>query len=279
MEKAMRKDFSGLSKEQIRDFWIDFSNKTDFRNPIFSYEYHKAIKDNLNQVSVFNHVIKEKEKFFTRARLHSSKRTLLPNISDLWYPPDEITNVGRGNFPNKSVFYCSNDPGTSVFEIRPKKNDWLTTIEVDIQKDSLDLLVLGINTETNSAYHRLPEFDKGINLFLEQKFREIVPHEKEFNYFKTAYFVEAFIKNKDGIMYPSVGSNCKGMNVIFTKKFIDNYAKFKKAVVHEVTEKNSEYDISVNCKYIATQINQFGDFIWETVSDCVGHQITENIYD
>lgn len=98
-------------------------------------------------------------------------------------------------------------------------------------------------------------------MFLEEKFREIVPRGKEHNYFKTAHFTEAFLKNRDGLRYPSVGSNCKGWNVIFTKEFVDKYGKFKKAVVHEVIEKKSEYDITIKCNHIATHINQYGDFI------------------
>ncbi len=278
-EKSMKRDFSNFSKEQIRDFWIDFSNKTDFKNPILSYGYYKAIKDNLNGFTAFNTVFKEKEKLFTRARIHNSKRTLFPNISDVWYPPDEYVNVGRANFPNNSVFYCSNDPGTTIFEVRPEKGDWLTSLEIEIKKDELDLLILGVNTETIPAFEKLSEVDKGINMFLEEKFREIIPKGKEHNYFKTAYFTEAFLKNKDGLMYPSVGSNCKGWNVIFTKEFIDKYGILTKAVVHEVIEKKSEYDITIKCNHIATHINQYGDFIWETVTDCNGHLITERIYD
>lgn len=278
-EKPSERDFSKFSKEQIRDFWIDFSNKTDFRNPILSYGYFKAIKDNLSKMTAFNQVIEQKEKYFTRARIHSSKRTLLPNISDVWYPPDEYVGVGRANFPNNSVFYCSNDPGTTVFEIRPKKGDWLTSIEVEVKKDKLDMLLLGVNTETIDAFKELSELDKGINMFLEEKFREVIQKGKEYNYFKTAYFTEAFIKNKDGIMYPSVGSNCKGWNVIFSKEFVDKYVSFKKAVVHEVIEKNSDYDISIQCKHIAEDSNEYGDFIWETVTNCKGHKISEKIYD
>ena len=257
----MERDLSRLKKEQIRDLWVAFSNKTNFKNPISSYEYYKAINDHMKNFMGFNQVFKQEEKFFTRARLHNSKRTLLPNIMDVWYPPDEYVNVGRANLPNKSVFYCSNDPGTTIFEIRPQKGDWLTSIEIEIKKDELDLLMLGVNVLETPVFNKLSEFDKGIHMFLEEKFREIIPKWEEHNYFKTAYFTDAFLNFRDGIMYPSVGSNCIGWNVIFRKEFVDQYGVFKKAITHEIVEKNSEYDIIIKCNYKATQINQFGDFI------------------
>lgn len=275
----MKKDFSGLSKEQVRDSWNLFSNGTDFKNPISSYRYHKAIIEDLGTLSSFHHIINQNDKYFTRARLHSSKRTLLPNRKDVWYPPDECVNVGRANFPNKSVFYCSNDPATTIFEIRPKKGDWFTTVEIEIKKDSLDLLILGMDSKKPKSFERLSEFEKGIIMFLEEKFREIIPKGKEYNYFKTAHFTELFLNGKDGIMYPSVGSNCKGWNVVFSKEFIDKYAVFKKAVVHEVIEKESEYSFFYMCRYIAEHYNQYGDFIWETETSCEGHKITDGIYD
>ncbi len=277
-EKSLKTDFTSFSKEQIRDFWCGFAAITDFRNPIFAYGYHKAIRDNLGAMTAFRQTINIEEKKFTRARIHNSPRTLFPNISDLWYPSAEFTKVGRCNFPNEPVFYCSNDPGTSVFELRPNNGDWLTSVEIKIEKDILELLVFGEGSSI-PAFSSLSEFDKGINMFLSDIFRESIKTGEEYNYFKTAFFVEAFIKNKDGLIYPSVGSNCKGYNVVFTKEFIDEFAGFEKAVVHEVIKKESEYDITIKCIYQATNFNQYGDLIWETVTDCDSHKITESIYD
>lgn len=275
---SFERDFSQFTKEQIRDFWIDFSTNTDFKNPIFAYGYHQAIESNLKQGTSFNTVFKQKDKIFTRARLHNTRNTLFPNIQDLWYPPDNLVNVGRANFPNNSVFYCSNDPGTTIFELRPKKSQWLTSIDVNIQKEELDLLILGVDSKNTKSFNRLTEFEKGINMFFEHIFRLEISKGKEHEYFRTAFFVEALINNRDGIMYPSVGSNCKGWNVVFTKKFIDKFSRFNKAVVQEIISKESEYNMFVQCKYKATEINKFGDFVWERVANCEGHSITEEIY-
>jgi hypothetical protein len=277
-EKSLKTDFTSFSKEQIRDFWSGFAAVTDFRNPIFAYGYHKAIKDNLEGFTSFSKSINIEEKKFTRARIHNSPRTLFPNISDLWYPSPEFVNVGRCNFPNMPVFYCSNDPGTSVFELRPNIGDWLTTVDITIEKKVLELLVLGLDP-SDPSFTSLSESDKGINMYLSEKFREIIKKGEEYNYFKTAFFVDAFIKNKDGLIYPSVGSNCKGWNVVFTTDFIDKYAIFERALVHEVIGRESDYDVTIKCRYQATQYNQYEDLIWETITDCDSHKITESIYD
>ncbi|MBK7871925.1 MAG: RES family NAD+ phosphorylase [Saprospiraceae bacterium] len=219
-------------------------------------------------------------KLLTRSRRHQNSRTLYPNISDLWYPPEEYVDVSRGNIPNNPVFYCSNDPGTAIFEIRPELNDWITSIEVRINLPVLEMLVMGLGFEDldletgNYSY-----IDIGLNRFLKKKFKEEISYSQKHLYYKTALFVEAFIKNIHGIIYPSMASNLKGWNFVLEKEFADNYLIFNKATVLKVIEKTSKFDFKIKCIYNSTEINQFGDFIWERVNDCDGHHITESIYD
>lgn len=277
-EKSLKQDWSKLSKDGIRDFWLYYSSQVDFRNPVQTYGYVKGIQDNLKEMTATNIEVKREEAIFTRARIHNSKRTLFPSISDLKYPPKEFTNLGRANLPGKPLFYCSNDPGTTIYEVRPKVGDWITTFEIEITKDNLDLLILGADTLENEAFTNMTDLHLAINEFLEIKFREEVPQNKNHLYFQTAYFVNAYIDNKDGVMYPSVGSNCKGWNVVFKPEFFDRYAYFRKATVHEVIEIKNDYEIFIVCHYMAEKYNQYGDLYWERIHCEEGHIIDEHIY-
>jgi|GEM_PF-2741135 len=277
-ERSLKQDWSKLSKDQIRDLWLFFTSKIDFRNPVQAYGYVKGIRDNLNEMMAIDYKVSESERTFTRARIHKSSRTLYPSISDLWYPPAIYTNIGRANLAGKPVFYCSDAPGTTIYEVRPNVGDWITTLEVTVEKDDLVLLPLGLINPEGKAFELMSDLDFAIHEFLELKFREAIPKGKEYLYFQTAYFVESFINNKDGVMYPSVGSHLKGWNIAFKPEFIDKYGVFRKATVHEVVEIKNQYEIFIKCHYAAEKLNQFGDFQWDRVDCKKGHLIDESIY-
>ena len=129
------------------------------------------------------------------------------------------------------------------------------------------------------AYNQLNELDKGINLYFEDIFKEVISKEEEHKYYKTALITCHLLKNRESLAYPSVKSNGKGMNIVFTKEFIDKYAYFNRAFVHEVVEIKSEFDIRIRSIYAAETTNQFRDFIWKRVKDSDVHTIDENMYD
>ncbi len=276
--KSKKIHFSIFTKEEVKEIWKAYSLKTDFSNPISASNYSRSFLKYFSEPTIFKQKFSLDDKRFTRARLHETKNTLLPNIKDLWYPPFEKVWLNRCNLPKQQVFYCSNDLGTTVFEVQPKKGDWITTMEIKLDKGPLEISIIGANTMSITAFNKLEEKDKGINLFFEDIFCEIITRGEDYKYYKTALITCHLLKNRYALAYPSNRSNGKGMNVVFTKEFIDQYAYFKQATVIEIVEIKSEYDIRVRCLYSATKLNQFGDLIWARVNDCRVHTINEDIY-
>lgn len=271
----------GLDANKIEEFLNMFSDKLDFRNPIHISNFIEFIKENFGKVSLFTQTFEEGDKIFTRARKHNNPRTLFPNLSDLWYPPKDFTGVSRANIPTKQIFYSSNDPGTTLFEVRPKLGDWVTSIDMEVRIPKLEMKVMGINYEEFGIDEKeIPHLERGLHKFWEKQFKEEIPSDKTYLYYKTALFIDGYIgKDENGVIYPSRASNLKGWNFAFTKEFADEHLNFKRATVHEITNKKSEFDFDVKCLYRSENINQYKDFIWKRVTDCSGHNITENIYD
>lgn len=273
------KKWGEFTTEQICEFWSQFADKTDFRNPIQAYGFASKIKENLPILTVARLPVKKDKAIFTRARIHPTKRTLFPSLSDLSYPPKILTKVGRANLPGSPVFYCSDAPGTTIYEVKPKEGDWITSMEIGIDKDEVELLAFGCGERTSHLYtDAMSNLDKGVNKFLDQLFRKEIVRGEEHSYFPTAFFTDGYLNNENGIMYPSVGSNCKGWNMIFKPDFIDRYAYFIRATVLEVVDVSNRYEILVKCKYQAETTNEYGDFQWFRADCDKGHKIDDHIY-
>lgn len=170
------------------------------------------------------------------------------------YPPMEIVGMGRCNFPNYPVFYCSNNAGTALLEV-------VRNIKGNSQKYCISKWKL-IPTEEDLFFEsflqvQLPE-ENFFNL-LKDNFSEKVkePFEKEFKqpisldqqdglleYFK--YLHNCFVQDKnyslsatlahrtlyaphnfrtDVLMYPSVQSLFKGVNLALNPNFVENNLK------------------------------------------------------
>lgn len=265
------------TKDKIKNDLLEISRLTDFQDSDQVYKYSEFIKEKIKNIFGFNHRITEKDILFTRARIHREKKQLFSNKAELWYP-QKVKNIGRANFIGKPVFYCSNDPGTAIFEINPGLGQFITTLEVKIKKSQINLMYLGFNSQNTSAFNQIPESDQGLHEFMEIIFREKVNEGQEYNYLKTAILAQAFLTEADGIAYPSVGSECRGWNVVFPIDFIDNHAQIKKAVVHKVIEKSDPSNLRIECVYKSTTLTKNNDFIWTEISDCKTHLIDEYIY-
>ena len=265
------------TKDKIKNDLLEISRLTDFQDPDQVYKYAEIIKEKIKNFFGFTHRIIEKDLLFTRARIHKEKKQLFSNKAELWYP-QVVKNIGRANYIGKPVFYCSNDAGTAIFEINPELGEFITTLEVKIIKSEIKLMYLGFNSQNTPTFNQIPESDQGFHEFMEIIFREKVNEGQEYNYLKTAILAKAFLTEADGIVYPSVGSECRGWNVVFPTDFIDNHAQFKKAMVHKVIEKSDPNNLRIECNYKSTILTKDNDFIWTEISDCKTHLIDENIY-
>lgn len=264
--------------QQVYEFLEMCVDKLDFRSPLDIARYDKLLGTYFSKLNAPYHLIDEDFKILTRVRKHSTARTPFPNITDLLCPPKEIVGVNRANVPLQPIYYCSNDPGTSIYEVRPEVGDWITTLDLEFPVPTIDLLILGLdkNKKISGVF---TEIDKGIHLFLEKHFTKEVNHDKSHLYYHTAIFVKRFIGSKDGVAYPSVGSGLKGWNFALKTDFVDEHKKFIRATVHEVVAVQSKYEMIIKCLYRAGKPDSYGDFKWKRDSDCDGHLINPGIYD
>lgn len=259
---------------------LNISNKYCFNNPEDAYNYQIDIIEIFGEFQGLISNLNQPNLTFTRARKNKESQILFNSKSEVWYPNSAKVNVkiGRANLPTFSKFYASNDAGTAIFEMRPKIGELITLIDVDIKKENLELLFLGVDCSKVPSSNLLSEKDKGIHDFLRLIFREIITENEYWNYTKTAMIAHLFINNADGIVYPSIGSNCKGWNVVFNPDFIDEYGVINKGRVVEIIDKKSDYDITILCKYESNKLDARNDFNWVNTRECGTHKITESIY-
>jgi hypothetical protein len=72
------------------------------------------------------------------------------------------------------------------------------------------LIYLSINAKNTPTFNQIPELDQVFHKFMEIIFLEKIDDEQEYNYFKTDVLDRAFVAQADGIVYSSVGSECRG---------------------------------------------------------------------
>jgi len=169
-------------------------------------------------------------------------------FSEHSYPPINLTKMGRCNFPKKPVFYCSNSPITSLFETI--RDDMYKGKKYCISKWNVN------NTDDNFLFENylrteLPA-DNGFRVFkeiLDQKIDEIfkgeISQNKKMGLIKYLEFIDTkfvddndysvsssiaykslFPKHNMGtdiLMYPSMQSLKKGVNMAINPNFVDNH--------------------------------------------------------
>lgn len=265
--------------KQVRDLLEMYSSGLDFKDVNDVNRYKNALLVYFNGIKVFQSKIAEVVTTLTRARKNDGPNTFFKNIKEMKYPPVDKAKINRANAPGEPILYCSDDPGTTIFEVRPQNvGDWITTIEIDFPVKVIDLLVLGIELDDRLS-NNLSEIEKGVHMFLREKFSNKVHPDDSHLYHLTIAFVNLYMGGKHGVMYPSVASNLKGRNIALKTDFVDKYAKFGIATIHEVIAIKSEREIEVKCIYRCYELDDNEDFVWEAVTDCTGHSIDESIYD
>lgn len=270
---------TNVKSQQVRDLLEMYSSGLDFRDEKDVKRYTNILLSYFNGIKAFESKIVEVVTTFTRARLNDGPGFYFKNIKEMKYPPVEKARINRANLPGEPILYCSDDPGTTLFEVRPQKvGDWITSIEIDVPVKVVDLLVLGVELDDRLG-SGLSEIEKGVHTFLREKFSAKVHPDESHLYHLTIAFINLYIGDKHGVMYPSVASNLKGRNIALKTDFVDKYGMFGVATIHEVTAMKSDYNMEVKCVYRSLELKENGDFIWEPVTGCTGHSINESIYD
>ena len=269
----------GVTALDVYNFLKVETEKLDFKNPFDVCKYNLMITNLFPVLNTPYLILDQSQKVLTRARKHINNGMLFANIRELLCVPKHLTTVNRGNVPGEPIYYCSNDPGTSIYEIRPNPGCWVTTLQLNFNIDKVKLLALGLD-KSKKLIGTITEKDRGLHLFLEEHFGKQV--EEPHDYYQTAIVVRGLLKkNETGIIYPSVGSNKLGNNIALKKGIMDNPRNwdFRFATVQEVISITDRYDLTVRCLYEAKSIDEYGNFKWEPVLDCIkGHKIDSSIY-
>ncbi|MCG8902835.1 RES domain-containing protein [Tenacibaculum finnmarkense] len=209
-------------------------------------------------------------KFFRVRELSTIKN--IDVFSEHSYPPPYFTKMGRCNFPENPVFYCSNDPGTSLFEVirdgnYKKKQFCISKWEIIPSEE----IFIFENYLRNELPNKNPFKDLNDNLVerLDETFEGKLTKEKREGVFKYLEFIDnSFINDNnyslsasiahdslfrehetraDVLMYPSRQSNLVGLNLAINPNFVNNNMKisrFYTVEINNISEKRDKYNIS-----------------------------------
>lgn len=181
------------------------------------------------------------------------------------YPPPSFVGDGRCNFKSFPVFYCSNDPITSLLEVvrntdyRSKKFCISTWSLIDNDKDFI------LDTFLQSELHPLNGFKNLAKLYtdnIDSAFDGKLTEDQkqgviEFYKFLDSKFIEdkdysisAFLAHKklyaghnyasNMVIYPSVQSESKSVNFAIHPNFVDNCMKIERFYIVELTFKDKD---------------------------------------
>lgn len=223
-------------------------------------------------------------------RNKSGQFELFEYVKNLWAPePKDMSadKFGRANKPGCSVFYCSNNEKTAIFEATIQEGSWLTVMHCRNKKDLSILKSIGMGFRSESVfgsndgrstikwgdYKRKKireqyrnEYAKEnlveecclknslIDDFLNKEFSKQVDIEHDFEYKTTAaiaglYLANPLSENLDGIAYPSVRTLAP--NWVFTVEAANKFFSpfyFETYEVSKIMWEGNHIDIAANCK-------------------------------
>ncbi|MCM3904810.1 MAG: RES domain-containing protein [Pyrinomonadaceae bacterium] len=201
-------------------------------------------------------------RFVYRVRLNHENQ-LFGRVQDLWYPPvpENINRLGRANYIGTPVFYCSDSENTAIIEQKINKPGHCYSV---LKCERLDMQMfpvvfeIGVNDITAKLNPRLggdrpdPEMavaeflNNGYDVrkynlyqrFLITEFTKPVRPGEEYRY-KISAVVANQVMGKvgvDGVCFPSVQSQFKGVNVAFSSTAIDRLYRAVECKVVRVTK-------------------------------------------
>ena len=258
---------------------IKFIKECDFRNPREVAVYTRIFS---NKKFNFLNTDLDRPLIFYRARIHKEPQTLYSDSSQLGAPPKSVVDVGRANYPSEPIYYCSNSFWTSIIECRPKVGDYVTITSIEFSLEKLHILLLGKTEKYPELKSQLDPDSLFLNNLLDDAFKEVVPTDKKYRYYRTASFVSSHLPNlRDytfhGIGYPSVATEHRGDNYVFLPDFVEQNSEIKDVRVVEVVEKKSKFDFRIVCRQ--SMLIMYGDdVIYNYMKNCDGHVCIEEFY-
>ena len=274
LKKILTLENSIKAKNKLQNFiWPKFgefenTNIKKFKKKIFSIIY-KEYKVQRNTIK--NHKCKDLNLSFFRVRELSSF-TDLNAFSEHSYPPINLTKMGRCNFPKNPVFYCSNDPGTSLMEVirennfekkqycisrwKIRKNDnellFENYLRIDLPKENV------FKDLNKNVYDQIKEAFAGkisesqikgtikYFEFLDESFINDNSYSLSATLAHESLFKE-HLSRTDILAYPSRQSYYKGVNFAINPNFVDNNMyvdRFYVIDVNHISKNKDRYSIN-----------------------------------
>jgi len=211
------------------------------------------------------------------------------NLDELWYPPKEyIRNFGRLNDNQEQIFYSCfghNANLGSLEEIRAKPGDIITQIKCDLIQPDKRLKMVGLghinkwmsskNLELKNSYklnaldlkNKIGEKEFNKNLIVKEwlntLFLKKVLTGEEYKYKLTIAISKHYFNGfkADGILFPSIASYQKAVNLVLKPNIADKYAIFRYARIIEIIDITEEgYKLKILDE--ANKIDKYNNFIW-----------------
>ncbi|MBU1143553.1 MAG: RES domain-containing protein [Firmicutes bacterium] len=237
-----------------------------------NYENIKNIVSDIITPTLVSHV-EITRMFLFRAR----KLSGIPNFDnlsmhDILLPPENITEIGRGNLKNKPVLYCALDPVTAIHEVEIKEEDYFLLgcfelLENHIDSEQEKTAVIGI-TKTDSKDDPLDRIAYGITSnFLYTEFtREITEWNKNRYYVTNAIVDHLFNKlNYRSIIYPSVINN-ERKNILLSRESSSDRIAFYYMYVCKIMEIGNNQFKAYIYKSL-DQVETIGELKWRNLDN------------
>jgi hypothetical protein len=229
------------------------------------------------------------------------------------YPPIDIVKMGRCNFPNHPVFYCSTNPGTALLEVARDKNDsnakyCISSWEL-IQSDQKVIFEsflqiplppnnLFIQIKQNTANKINEPFLKSFNKklkkeqkdglleylkYLDSSFINDIDYSISATLAHRTLFAKHDLKT-DILMYPSVQSLNNGVNLAIRPNFVDNNLRLNHLYILSVDSYDlTEGKMNVTLFNYGEVLNN--DIMWKNINpedkryhDLLIHDFGEGLY-
>lgn len=223
---------------------------------------------------------------------------LFKNDIEFWNPPEKyITEYGRCNDKNESLFYCSNSLETCIAEVKPKKGDYITVSRfLALNRCAFSINPIGINTlkdlGVSPTIKKIPT-SKGDVLKLDKNLEKLFlvdVNDSEKDKYKLSIAVSSIllkdiinqyneIRLMHGIIYPSLVSHIyKSVNFAFKPiSIIENFIVSSIQTFRVLNKYNGKITIKL-VKHALTHGQKFNSLFWQEVPEKYGEEYTYDCF-
>ena len=258
--------------ELIKELEVfDLSNISNELYSQYKYVFGQLFED---KIDIPRATLDVKKNSFVRARKNENY-FLYKNLSELLSPPAHLVKHGRLNFHNDPMFYASNDAATAILEVNPNQLQFVTLLYFGLKVDQISTISLGIDIYDGHVVVNLKDDDKVRYDFLIKHIKKIVPLNMPGLYTPTMLFSKGIRKEIfDAYIYQSVATKLSGLNFAFKPEFIDRNFMFVSARTIKILKIREDETYFIRCIAESNKCRANGDFIWELIDNCGGHEFS-----